>query len=212
MSLRADDASVQVEGADEAAAIVAHRSADGARMEGAMLGRAAWKRPWDVLSDADRHVFGAASNPAVSRRQVCHETLDYHSSNSMLAGTGVVLPMIGHVEPHSAAYIKGHAAGHAVIAHEMTRLLVSDCLRPKAEISSSCSPAGAQGLRGVRGSAAGAVAAARRRVAVAERAVHDDAAAAAVPRRAGRQAVEERCRRVAADGDIRGPGVPADRG
>ena len=61
---------VQVEGADEAAAIVAHRAAGGARMEGAMLGRAAWKRPWDVLSDADRHVFGAASNPAVSRRQV----------------------------------------------------------------------------------------------------------------------------------------------
>ncbi len=60
----------QVEGADEAAAIVAHRAAGGARMEGAMLGRAAWKRPWDVLSDADRHVFGAASNPAVSRRQV----------------------------------------------------------------------------------------------------------------------------------------------
>ena len=58
----------QVEGADEAAAIVEHRAA-GASMEGAMLGRAAWRRPWDVLADADRHVFGAAANAAVSRRQ-----------------------------------------------------------------------------------------------------------------------------------------------
>ena len=70
----ATDGFAQVEGADEAAAIVAHRAAGGACMEGAMLGRAAWKRPWDVLSDADRHVFGAASNPAASRRQVRRDT------------------------------------------------------------------------------------------------------------------------------------------
>ena len=64
-------AAAQVEGADEAAAIVAHRAAaaGGAAMEGAMLGRAAWKRPWHVLADADRHVFGAPANAAVSRRQ-----------------------------------------------------------------------------------------------------------------------------------------------
>ena len=63
----------QVEGADEAAAIVEHRAA-GAAMEGVMLGRAAWRRPWDVLADADRHVFGAAANAAVSRRQACRLT------------------------------------------------------------------------------------------------------------------------------------------
>ena len=43
----------------------------GAAVEGAMLGRAAWKRPWDVLGDADRFVFGAPTNAALSRRQVC---------------------------------------------------------------------------------------------------------------------------------------------
>ena len=35
-----------------------------------MIGRAAWKKPWDTLGDADRTVFGAAANPAASRRQV----------------------------------------------------------------------------------------------------------------------------------------------
>jgi hypothetical protein len=72
----------QVEGADEAAAIIEHRAA-GAAMEGVMLGRAAWRRPWDVLADADRHVFGAATNAAVSRRQVRRFSLDLDVSGKI---------------------------------------------------------------------------------------------------------------------------------
>lgn len=37
---------------------------------GVMIGRAAYNIPWDTLADADRAIFGAASNPAKSRRQV----------------------------------------------------------------------------------------------------------------------------------------------
>ncbi|MEW5310772.1 MAG: hypothetical protein WDW38_002536 [Sanguina aurantia] len=37
---------------------------------GVMIGRAAYNDPWSTLSDADRAVFGEATNPAVSRRQV----------------------------------------------------------------------------------------------------------------------------------------------
>ena len=38
---------------------------------GVMIGRAAYNSPWECLSDADKAVFGASSNPAQSRRQVC---------------------------------------------------------------------------------------------------------------------------------------------
>ncbi|PSC72239.1 tRNA-dihydrouridine synthase A [Micractinium conductrix] len=37
---------------------------------GVMVGRAAYNMPWDALADADRAVFGAATNAATSRRQV----------------------------------------------------------------------------------------------------------------------------------------------
>ena len=41
-----------------------------------MIGRQAFYRTWDCLADADRSVFGAEANPALSRRQVnrsvCH--------------------------------------------------------------------------------------------------------------------------------------------
>lgn len=58
-----------MEGSEETAALLEHRLG-GAAVEGAMLGRSAWKRPWDVLGDADRFVFGAPTNAAASRRQV----------------------------------------------------------------------------------------------------------------------------------------------
>lgn len=50
--------------------MLAAEPAPGARAAGVMIGRAAWKRPWDCFSDADRAVFGADSNAAISRRQV----------------------------------------------------------------------------------------------------------------------------------------------
>lgn len=45
----------------------------GGQAAGVMIGRAAWKKPWDVFGDADRAVFGAADNPAASRRQVLEQ-------------------------------------------------------------------------------------------------------------------------------------------
>lgn len=46
-------------------------------VDGVMLGRAAYHDPWGVLGDADVAVFGAESNPAVSRRQVIQEYCKY---------------------------------------------------------------------------------------------------------------------------------------
>ena len=46
----------------------------GAGLAGCMLGRAAWERPWEVLSDVDRAVYGdPAGTPAASRRAVIQE-------------------------------------------------------------------------------------------------------------------------------------------
>jgi tRNA-dihydrouridine synthase A len=39
-------------------------------LAGAMLGRAVWDRPWDVLADVDRGIYGCEANPARSRRAV----------------------------------------------------------------------------------------------------------------------------------------------
>jgi hypothetical protein len=61
---------LQVDTTEQALQVLAAEPAPGARAAGVMIGRAAWKRPWDCFSDADRAVFGADSNAAVSRRQV----------------------------------------------------------------------------------------------------------------------------------------------
>jgi hypothetical protein len=59
----------QVHSCHEAAAVIAHEQ-EGGKVAGVMIGRAAYERPWDCLSDADRAVYGAASNASTSRRQV----------------------------------------------------------------------------------------------------------------------------------------------
>lgn len=46
-------------------------------IDGVMVGRAAYNDPWGVLGDADVAVFGAVSNPAVSRRQVIADYCRY---------------------------------------------------------------------------------------------------------------------------------------
>jgi tRNA-dihydrouridine synthase A len=52
--------------------------AQGGALRGAMLGRAVWDRPWDVLADVDRCLYGdPAGNPAVSRRQVVADYVRY---------------------------------------------------------------------------------------------------------------------------------------
>ncbi|KAF5828495.1 hypothetical protein DUNSADRAFT_17556, partial [Dunaliella salina] len=52
------------------APVAAHMVPPGvAAVEGVMIGRAAYNDPWGVLGNADRAVFGAESNPAISRRQ-----------------------------------------------------------------------------------------------------------------------------------------------
>lgn len=42
-----------------------------------MVGRAAWYQPWDLLATADTALYGAASDPAASRREVLEAYLDY---------------------------------------------------------------------------------------------------------------------------------------
>lgn len=49
----------------------------GQHIFGVMIGRAAYNTPWHCLADADRAVFGAASNPATSRRQVLRDYAAY---------------------------------------------------------------------------------------------------------------------------------------
>lgn len=60
----------QVDTTEQALEVLAAEPVPGAKAAGVMIGRAAWKRPWDCFSDADRAVFGADVNAAVSRRQV----------------------------------------------------------------------------------------------------------------------------------------------
>lgn len=62
-----------VQHCQEAAAILGHRQdgvPGGGGMHGVMIGRQAFYQTWDCLADADRSVFGAHANPALSRRQV----------------------------------------------------------------------------------------------------------------------------------------------
>eukprot|EP00967_Tisochrysis_lutea_P083999 scaffold117196_cov17-Tisochrysis_lutea.AAC.2 len=71
-----------------AAPVAAHMVPPGvAAVEGVMIGRAAYNDPWGVLGNADKAVFGADSNPAISRRQV-------HTS----AGTGLLSFRNGRME------------------------------------------------------------------------------------------------------------------
>ncbi len=62
-----------VQNCQEAAAIIGHRQEGvegGGGLHGVMIGRQAFYQTWDCLADADRAVFGATFNPAISRRQV----------------------------------------------------------------------------------------------------------------------------------------------
>eukprot|EP00955_Chlamydomonas_euryale_P050653 354622-Chlamydomonas_euryale.AAC.6 len=47
------------------------------RIEGVMIGRAAYNNPWGVLADADVSLFGAEENAAESRRQVLERYCEY---------------------------------------------------------------------------------------------------------------------------------------
>lgn len=49
---------------------------DDARVDGVMIGRAAYNMPWN-LRDADRLIFGAAENPNLSRREIIAQYLAY---------------------------------------------------------------------------------------------------------------------------------------
>lgn len=56
------------EGASSSSGMLA--SGEGSRLEGVMIGRAAYHAPWDLLAGADVALFGAHANAAMSRRQV----------------------------------------------------------------------------------------------------------------------------------------------
>ena len=49
----------------------------GQRIHGVMVGRAAFNQPWHALSPVDTLVFGEATNPATSRRQVLVDYCKY---------------------------------------------------------------------------------------------------------------------------------------
>ena len=65
----------EVEDCHQAAAALQHTAAGG-HIYGVMVGRSAYNRTWDCLSNADVCLFGAESNPALSRRQVSPGTGD----------------------------------------------------------------------------------------------------------------------------------------
>ena len=52
---------------------------EGRDLEGVMIGRQAFYQTWNCLADADRAVFGAASNAAPTRRQVSSNNKQYVS-------------------------------------------------------------------------------------------------------------------------------------
>ena len=54
----------------EAAEVLRYRGEHGERVQGVMVGRAAFHSPWQALACADSVVFGESHNAAVSRRQV----------------------------------------------------------------------------------------------------------------------------------------------
>lgn len=63
--------------AADAIQLAAHGIEQGAAIHGVMIGRAAYNDPWGVLADADVHLFGEATNPATSRRQVIQDYCKY---------------------------------------------------------------------------------------------------------------------------------------
>lgn len=65
--------------------VLDHRCGDGVNVRSVMIGRAAYDRPWDVLGNADKFIFGADSNPSLNRRQVL---LDYAAIADSRIGSG----------------------------------------------------------------------------------------------------------------------------
>lgn len=54
---------------------------EGRDLQGVMIGRQAFYQTWNCLADADRAVFGAASNAALTRRQVSSNSKQYVSKS-----------------------------------------------------------------------------------------------------------------------------------
>ncbi|WIA28060.1 hypothetical protein OEZ86_010645 [Tetradesmus obliquus] len=71
LSSYAVNAAINIDGSAQ------HAALGPGSIDGVMVGRAGYNDPWGVLSDADVAVFGAASNPAVSRRQVIADYCKY---------------------------------------------------------------------------------------------------------------------------------------
>ncbi|KAI8464838.1 MAG: dihydrouridine synthase-domain-containing protein [Monoraphidium minutum] len=71
-------------------------------ISGVMIGRAAYHDPWGVLGDADVALFGDASNPGGSRREVLERYCDY--CDGMLGRWGI--KPNGHREPNARVLIK----------------------------------------------------------------------------------------------------------
>lgn len=74
----------------------------GGGLTGVMIGRAAYHTPWHLLGDADRYIFGADSNPTISRRQVLEEYTEYADA---MVGKFYVKPD-GHKVPSVRTMVK----------------------------------------------------------------------------------------------------------
>ncbi|TMW67338.1 hypothetical protein Poli38472_012454 [Pythium oligandrum] len=87
-------------------------------IDGVMIGRAAYNTPWN-FRDADRLIFGEASNPNLSRREIIADYLDY--AEDMQTKWGVTEPItdVPYCMPTSAlmkpllALFSGAAGGKA---------------------------------------------------------------------------------------------------
>jgi len=88
----------------------------GKKVEGVMVGRAAYNYPWQVLAVADTMIFGAGENPAKSRRQVVREyakyadaiqgrfTIEGHKENPNTRTLTIPIFNLFHGEPGNRAW------------------------------------------------------------------------------------------------------------
>ncbi|GMH32913.1 hypothetical protein BSKO_00747 [Bryopsis sp. KO-2023] len=70
---------------EQTRSILDHRLDENLHVRSVMIGRAAYEKPWDILSNADKLIFGEESNPAISRYQAL---LDYAAIADSRIGSG----------------------------------------------------------------------------------------------------------------------------
>jgi tRNA-dihydrouridine synthase A len=93
----------------------------GQGLDGAMVGRAAYHQPWEILGDADRRVFGAEANPLDGPEEAVQAMLPYVEQH--LAGGG----RLHQVTRHMLGLFAGRPG-----ARTWRRILSEEANRPEA--------------------------------------------------------------------------------